>query len=90
MGRRGDEPQALERPSPSGAFSWPSIEPEAMDKATSKFSSPDNGGRLFILLFLFQFSFCLWIKLSLFLLFPFAFVSFSLVTHIRFSLPEND
>ncbi len=61
-----------------------------MDKATWKFSSPDSAGRLFILLFLFQFSFCLWIKLSLFLLFPFAFVSSPLVTHIRFSLPEND
>ena len=52
--------------------------------------SPDSAGHLFILLFFFQFSFFLYIKLGAFLLFPFAFISSSLVTHIRFSLPEND
>ncbi len=52
--------------------------------------SPDSAGHLFIPFFSFQFSFFHWIKLGLFLLFPFAFISFSLVTHIRFSLPEND
>ena len=43
-------------------------------------------GRLF---FSFLFSFFLWIKLGLFLLFPPAFVFFSLITHICFSLFES-
>ncbi len=50
---------------------------------------PDSAGHIFILLFFFQFSFFLWTKLGTFLLFPFAFISSSLVTHIRSSLPEN-
>ena len=45
---------------------------------------------LFILLFFFQSSFFLLIKLGLFLLFLFAFILFSLITHICFSLLEND
>jgi len=53
-------------------------------------SSPDSTGHLFILFFFFQPSFFLWIKLGLFLLFPFAFILFSLITHICFSLLEND
>ena len=52
-------------------------------------SSPNCTGHLF-LLFFFRFSFFLWIKLGLFLLFPFAFVFFPLITHICFSLFEND
>ena len=51
---------------------------------------PDSTGYLFILLFFFQPSFFLWIKLGLFLLFPSAFILFSLITHICFSLHEND
>ena len=50
----------------------------------------DSAEYLFILLFSFQSSFFLWIKLGLFLLFPFAFILFSLITHICFSLLEND
>ena len=50
---------------------------------------PNNTGHLF-LPFFFQFSFFLWIKLGLFLLFPFAFVFFPLITHIRFSLFESE
>ena len=42
------------------------------------------------LLFFFRFSFFLWIKLGLFLLFPFAFVFSPLITHICFSLFENE
>ncbi len=42
------------------------------------------------LLFFFRFSFFFWIKLGLFLLFPFAFVFFPLITHIYFSLFENE
>jgi len=38
----------------------------------------------------FHFSFFLWTKLGLFLMLPLAFVFFSLVTHICFSLLEND
>ena len=49
-----------------------------------------NGACLFILLFFFQFSFFLWTKLSLFLLFPFAFIFTSLITHICFSVVENE
>ena len=52
--------------------------------------SNDNGAYLFILLFVFQFSFFLWTKLGLFLLFPFAFIFTSLITHICFSVIEND
>ncbi len=44
----------------------------------------------FFSLFSFLFSFFLWIKLGLFLLFSFAFIFFSLITHICFSLFEND
>ena len=51
--------------------------------------SPDSTEHLF-LFFSFQFSFFLWIKLGLFLMFPFAFIFFSLITHIYFSLLEND
>jgi len=51
--------------------------------------SPDSTGQLF-LLFFFQFSFFLWTKMGLFLLFPFAFIFFPLITHIYFSLLEND
>ena len=48
------------------------------------------GANLFILLFLFQFSFFLCAELGLFLLFPFAFIFTSLVTHICFSVLENE
>jgi hypothetical protein len=51
--------------------------------------SPNSTGHLF-LLFFFQFSFFLWIKLGLFLFFPFAFIFSSLISHICFSLLEND
>ena len=50
--------------------------------------SPDSTGHLFVLLFFFLFSFFLRTKLGLFLLFLFAFISFPLITHIRFSLLE--
>ncbi len=46
-------------------------------------------GHLFFLFFL-QFSFFLWIKLGLFPFFPLAFVLFSLITHISFSLFESE
>ena len=45
---------------------------------------------LFILLFLFQFSFFLWAELGLFLLFSFAFVFASLITHVCFSVVEDE
>ncbi len=45
---------------------------------------------LVILLFFFQFSFFLCTKLGLFLVFPFAFIPFSLITHICFSSLKND
>ena len=48
------------------------------------------GAYLFILLFFFLFSFFLWTKLGLFLLFPFAFIFTSLITHICFSVIENE
>ena len=51
--------------------------------------SSDSTGHLFVLLFFFLFSFLLRRKLGLFLLFLFAFVSFPLITHIRFSLLEH-
>ena len=41
-------------------------------------------------LILFLFSFLLWIKLGLFLMFLLAFVLFSLITHIFFSLFESE
>ncbi len=44
--------------------------------------------RLF-LLFFFLFSFFLWTTVGFFLMFPFAFVFFSLITHICFSLFED-
>jgi len=47
-------------------------------------------GQLFILLFSFQFSFFLLSKLGLFLLFSFAFIFFPLITHVSFSLLENE
>jgi len=53
-------------------------------------SSPDSTGHLFILLFFFQSSFFLWTMHGLFMLFPFAFILFSLITHIYFSLLGND
>ncbi len=45
---------------------------------------------LLILLFSFQFSFFLWTTLGFFLLFPFAFIFTSLITHICFSVIENE
>jgi len=45
---------------------------------------------LFVLLFSFQFSFFLWTTLGLFLLFPSAFIFTSLITHICFSVIENE
>ena len=51
--------------------------------------SADSSDHLF-LLFSFQFSFFLCTKLGFFLMFPFAFIFFSLITHIYFSLLEND
>ena len=45
---------------------------------------------LFILLFFFQFPFFLGRELRLFLLFPFAFIFTSLITHIYFSVIENE
>ncbi len=50
--------------------------------------SPNSTGHFFVLLVFFLFSFVLRSKLGLFLPFLFAFISFSLVTHIRFSLLE--
>ena len=52
--------------------------------------SNDNGAYSFLLLFVFQFSFFLWTKLGFFLLFPFAFIFTSLITHICFSVIENE
>jgi len=49
-----------------------------------------DGAYLFILFIFFQFSFFLWTKLSLFLVFPFAFIFTSLITHICFSVIENE
>ncbi len=49
-----------------------------------------NGALLLVLLFFLQFSFLLWTKLGLFLFFPFAFIFASLITHICFSVTEND
>ncbi len=49
-----------------------------------------DGAYLFILLFVFQFSFFLWTKLGLFLLFPFPFIFTSFITHICFSVIENE
>ena len=48
------------------------------------------GAYLFILLFFFQSSFFLGTNLGLFLLFPFAFIFTSLITHICFSVIENE
>ena len=48
------------------------------------------GAYLFLLLFPFQLSFFLGAKQGLFLLFPFAFIFTSLVTHICFSVIENE
>ena len=48
------------------------------------------GAYLFLLLFPFFLSFFLGAKQGLFLLFPFAFIFTSLVTHICFSLFENE
>ena len=45
---------------------------------------------LFILLFFFQFSFFLWTKQGLFLLFLFAFIFTSFITHVCFSVKENE
>ena len=52
--------------------------------------SPDSTGRLVFLLLSFQFSFFFWTKLGLFLLFPSAFISLSLITHIGSSSLKND
>ena len=63
------------------------------DFPDSLLASRHNGAYIFIPLFFFQlfhFSFFLWTKLSLFLLFPFAFVFTSLITHICFSVVENE
>ncbi len=46
--------------------------------------------RSFVFLFVLQLSFFLLTKLGLFLLFPFAFVFTSLITHICFSVVENE
>ena len=51
--------------------------------------SLNNKGHLFLPFFL-QFSFFLWTKLCFFLLFFFAFVSFSFITHVCFSLFESE
>ena len=53
-------------------------------------STANTTGQLLILLFFFQSSFFLRIKHGLFLLFSFAFIFFSLIAHICFSLLEND
>ncbi len=47
-------------------------------------------GGLIILLGVFRFSFFLWSKMGLFLLLSSALISFSLITHVCFSLLEND
>ena len=47
-------------------------------------------GGLIILLVLFRFSFFLWSKPGLFLLLSSALIFFSLITHVYFSLLEND
>jgi len=73
-----------------GASSNPLDSNSESDTIIGGRSSPDSTGHLFILLFFFQSSFFLWIKLGLFLLFPSAFILFSLITHICFSLLEND
>jgi len=57
---------------------------KAIDRTTN------NTRQLIIVLFFFQLSFFLWIKLGLFVLFSFAFIFFSLIAHICFSLLEND
>ncbi len=49
-----------------------------------------DGAYVFILLFLSQLSFFLWSTLRLFLLFPSAFIFTSLITHICFSVIENE
>jgi hypothetical protein len=49
-----------------------------------------DGAYLFILLIFFLFSFFLLSQLGLFLLFPFAFIFTSLITHIYFSVIENE
>jgi len=49
-----------------------------------------NGAYLFILLLFSQFSFFLWGTLGLFLLFSFAFVFASPITHVFFSVIENE
>jgi len=61
-----------------------------MDNAGSspEEASPASTGHFSVLLVLLLFSFVLRTKFSLFLLFLFAFISFSLITHIRFSLLE--
>ena len=53
-------------------------------------STTNTCGQLCILLFSFQFPLFLWTKLGLFALFSFAFIFFSLITHICASLIEND
>ena len=53
-------------------------------------STTNTTGQLCILLFSFQFPLFLWTKLGLFALFSFAFIFFSFITHICFSLLEND
>ena len=53
------------------------------------FRPPDSTAHLFFL-FSFQLSFLLRSKLGLLLFFPFAYISFSFITHIYFSLFEND
>ena len=49
-------------------------------------STTNSTGQLSILLFPFQFPLFLWTKLGLFALFSFAFIFFSFITHICFSL----
>ena len=50
----------------------------------------NNSVYLLVLLFFLQFSLFLLGKLGFFLLFPFAFVSTSLITHFCFSVSENE
>lgn len=61
-----------------------------MDNAgsLSEEASPGSTGHVSVLLVFLLFSFVLRTKLCLFLLFLLAFISFSLITHIRFSLLE--
>ena len=88
----GDSPALrgiLGRPRPPGGCqSLRQLVVEHQQPAERTQRSPDSTGHLFVLFFFFLFSFFLRTKLGLFLLFLFAFISFPLITHIRFSLLE--